>query len=212
MSIANIRARLSRGESLENLKLPVLNRSVTNNLQNELVTNDFKNDSNELESEATSELENELIDEPTLILHGVGNIADVTATLRVANKVSDLKKKDEELDLDYNFKDNKLDGYELVDYKTLKVGDHFRITSNIYKQDGRKCSYMIVKKVLDDGKLKCNSYKELYSDWVIDPDNRWKNYKFYYKKPVLPCGKCMRCEKRVPDPYLICIDCRLSNN
>lgn len=203
MSIANIRARLSRGESLENLKMPVLNRSVGKPLDQD----DFKNHTNN-----SDEQQNELIDEPTLILHGVGNIADVTATLRVANKVSDLKKKDEELNLDYKFMDNKLDGYELVDYKTLKEGDHFRITSNIYKQDGRKCSYMIVKKILDDGKIKCNSYKELYSDWVIDPNNRWKNYKFYYKKPVIPNGKCMRCEKRVPDPYLICIDCRLSIN
>lgn len=187
MSIANIRARLSRGESLENLKMPVLNRSVGKPLDQD----DFKNHTNN-----SDEQQNELIDEPTLILHGV--------------KVSDLKKKDEELNLDYKFMDNKLDGYELVDYKTLKEGDHFRITSNIYKQDGRKCSYMIVKKILDDGKLKCNSYKELYSDWVIDPNNRWKNYKFYYKKPVIPNGKCMRCEKCVPDPYLICIDCRLS--
>lgn len=182
MSIANIRAKLSRGESLENLKLPVLTKSK---LVNELEDNDFKN----------GVVTDDLVDEPTLILHGV--------------KVSDLKREVKNEVDDSKFLDNKLNGYNQVDYKTLKEGDHFRITSNIYKQDGRKCSYMIVKKVLDDGKLKCNSYKELYSDWVIDPENRWKNYRFYVKPPVTPCGRCMRCEKRVSDPYLICLDCRL---
>lgn len=188
MSIAKIRARLNRGESLDDLKLEK-NKKLKND--------DFVN--------TNSKLDNELVDEPVLVLHDV--------------KISDLKEREatrtgrdnsEELSkLDIKFMDNKLNGYKQIHYKELKKGDHFRITSNIYKQEGRKCSYMIVKDIVD-GKLKCNSYKELYSDWIIDPNNKWKNYRFYYKEPVIPDGKCLKCKCEIPDMYLICIDCRLS--
>ena len=178
MSIAKIRARLNRGESLDDLKLEK---------NKKLNSEDFVNNNKKV---------SELVDEPVLVLHDV--------------KISDLKQREEQ-DLDIKFMDNKLNGYKQIHYKELKKGDHFRITSNIYKQEGRKCSYMIVKDIVD-GKLKCNSYKELYSDWIIDPNNKWKNYRFYFKEPVIPDGKCLKCKCEIPDMYLICIDCRLSKS
>ena len=184
MSIAKIRARLNRGESLDDLKL-----EKNKKLKNEDFVNTNKvHDKSELD---------EIVDEPVLVLHDV--------------KISDLKQREEKEDLDIKFMDNKLNGYKQIHYKELKKGDHFRITSNIYKQEGRKCSYMIVKDIVD-GKLKCNSYKELYSDWIIDPNNKWKNYRFYFKEPVIPDGKCLKCKCEIPDMYLICIDCRLGKS
>lgn len=94
---------------------------------------------------------------------------------------------------------NKLMDYSMIEFNKLKVGDHFRYTSNKYKdprsgvdtvEDGRKLTYAVVKTV-DEDFFTVNGYQgkktggvtvgNKYPDWKIEPKNKYKNYIFYKK-------------------------------
>ena len=81
----------------------------------------------------------------------------------------------------------KLSNYDTIDYKTLKVGSHFRYTSNKYQETGRKLAYGVVKAVdKKNKKLTVNGYNpkgadDKYPDWEIDCMNTFKEYIFYAK-------------------------------
>jgi hypothetical protein len=87
----------------------------------------------------------------------------------------------ENKNLDFEFLDNKLLDYEeIANVNELEVGQHLRVTSNIYKQPGkRKCSYIVLKKkvVGDDGDVTwiVNSYKPMYADWAVSFTNPYKH-------------------------------------
>ncbi len=89
---------------------------------------------------------------------------------------------------------NKLRDYETIDYRKLKVGSHFRYTSNKYQETGRKLAYGVVKEVDKKAKtLTVNGYNprpkgteskgsdDKYPDWTIDCMNSFKEYIFYVK-------------------------------
>ena len=108
---------------------------------------------------------------------------------------------------DSEFLANKLQGYaEVKDVSTLKEGDHLRVTSNKYKEEGRKCSYIILKKLVE-GVWICNSYKPIYKDWGISIDNPYKKYRFYKKEEKPYTGKCFKCNISVKSPYRTCYNC-----
>ena len=89
---------------------------------------------------------------------------------------------------DSEFLETKLRGYDLVtDLTLLCPSDHVRITQNKYQEDGRKCSYIILKRYdADDEVWWVNSYKPVYADWEIDigRPNRHKQVRFYRKREV----------------------------
>lgn len=82
---------------------------------------------------------------------------------------------------------DKLRDYDVADYKKLKVGSHFRYTSNKYQEVGRKLAYGVVKEVDKKAKtLTVNGYNpkgadDKYPDWTIDCMNSFKEYIFYVK-------------------------------
>lgn len=84
---------------------------------------------------------------------------------------------------------NKLKGYSMIDLNDLEVGDHFRYSSNKYKELGRKLAYAIVKRIehQEDGSnlYYVNGYspngENQFPDWKIDINNKYKNYIFYQK-------------------------------
>jgi hypothetical protein len=88
----------------------------------------------------------------------------------------------------------KLLHYVQVDFGNLKVGDHFRYTSNKYQQAGRKLSYGVVKSKNDDS-ITVNGYnpnpeeEPMYPDWTIKYPDRNKKYNFYKKEPKV-CDAC----------------------
>jgi len=114
------------------------------------------------------------------------------------------------MDIDHEFLDTKLKDYTLVDdLQTIKVNDHCRYTSNKYKEDGRKCAYIIVRAVDENGVLTVNSYKPQYGDWKIDPYNQYKKFRFYKKDEPVYTGECSKCGfKPLRNPYTTCLDCR----
>ena len=81
----------------------------------------------------------------------------------------------------------KLKDYEVVNYTDLIRHDHFRYTSNKYREKGRKLAYAVlfnndkVKRV-----MRVNGYTtedtHMYPDWNIEVDNQYKKYIFYRKK------------------------------
>lgn len=108
---------------------------------------------------------------------------------------------------DSEFLANKLQGYtEVKDLSTLKAGDHLRITSNKYKEEGRKCSYIILKK-FHEGTWIVNGYKPVYKDWSITPDNPFKKYRFYKREEKPFTGKCYECNSSIKSPYRTCYNC-----
>ena len=110
--------------------------------------------------------------------------------------------------MDTQFFENKLKDYTEIQYSELKVGDHFRYTSSVYKEpDARKCCYAIVKKINEDNSLMVNGYKPTYSDWKLDPNNKYRQFKFYKR---LVTGKCAVCFKPVQN-YSTCYDCSKKN-
>ena len=84
-------------------------------------------------------------------------------------------------DLDEEFLNNKLKGYTRVHHSRLHINDHARLTKNKYREDGRKCVYIIVKKKLPCGGFMVNGYKSKWNDWKINPKCKWKEYRFYKK-------------------------------
>lgn len=120
----------------------------------------------------------------------------------------------EHKNLDFEFLDNKLQDYEEVaNVDDLVLGDHVRVTSNVYKQPGkRKCGYIILKQkvVQEDGDVTwlVNSYKEQYSDWAVSPKNPYKQYRFYKKVEKPYTGQCDTCHLCVSPPYTRCFNCK----
>lgn len=85
-------------------------------------------------------------------------------------------------DIDQEFLESKLKYYVEVQGHELKIGDHFRYTSSIYQQfDRRKCIYAVVKEKKDNI-LIVSGYNSSYDNWVIDPNNKFKKFRFYVKK------------------------------
>ena len=82
----------------------------------------------------------------------------------------------------------KLVDYEIVDFKDLHVKDHFRYSSNKYKEQGRKLAYGVIHKIDRENKiLTVNGYvanndQPQFPDWDIEVDNKYKKYVFYRKK------------------------------
>lgn len=120
----------------------------------------------------------------------------------------------EHKNLDFEFLDNKLEDYEEVaNVNDLEVGQHLRITSNVYKQPGkRKCSYIILKEKVtqDDGGITwlVNSYRPIYSDWGVSFDNAFKQYRAYKKIEKEYTGQCDTCHLCVSAPYTRCYNCK----
>ena len=115
-------------------------------------------------------------------------------------------------DIDSEFLETKLRGYaEVTDLKLLYPGDHMRITQNKYRQSGRKCSYLVMKRYdADAGVWWVNGFKSTYPDWQLSvkPLNRYKQVRFYRKIPTPHTGRCHGCTRKVKAPYNLCYDCR----
>ena len=114
------------------------------------------------------------------------------------------------MDIDREFLNSKLQGYKLVDnLDDIKPNDHLRYTSNKYREDGRKCAYIVVKSIDENKVMTVNSYRPLYEDWQIDPFNQYKKYRFYRKDEPVFTGECFKCGfKPLRNPYTTCLDCR----
>ena len=103
----------------------------------------------------------------------------------------------------------KLVGYTEVNVNELKVGDHIRYASNKYKQDGRKISYGVVKCI---SPLMVNSYKsELFPNWKLDVNNKYKNIRIYMKKDKVFSGFCVICNYKIDTKYETCYQCLNEN-
>ena len=76
----------------------------------------------------------------------------------------------------------KLKDYVEVKPESLKVGYHFRYTVNIYKEEIRKCCYAIVTGLENDNNIKVKGYKSEHPDWTIQPNHKYKKYRFYRRK------------------------------
>lgn len=113
---------------------------------------------------------------------------------------------------DREFVDTKLRGYtEVTDLKSLYPGDHLRITQNKYRQAGRKCSYIVLKRYdAEAGIWWVNGFKSSYPDWKISvrPLNRYKQVRFYRRIPTPHTGACSVCSRNVKSPYMTCFTCR----
>ncbi len=82
----------------------------------------------------------------------------------------------------------KLTDYEITNFSSLKVGDHFRYTSNKYKETGRKVAYGVIHDIDNDNdNLEVNGYRASdeeakFPNWNIDVNNKYKKYILYKKK------------------------------
>ena len=83
---------------------------------------------------------------------------------------------------------HKLTDYDIIDFSSLILGDHFRYTQNKYKEAGRKVAYGVVHGIDNNNQiLEVNCYKSndeedyKYPNWKIDLKNKYKNYILYNK-------------------------------
>ena len=83
----------------------------------------------------------------------------------------------------------KLSDYEVTEFSTLKVGDHFRYTCNKYQERGhRKLAYGVVhgvdkeNKILEVNGYTTNNEEPQFPNWEINLNNKYKNYILYKKK------------------------------
>lgn len=84
---------------------------------------------------------------------------------------------------DYEFMDTKLKDYVECKAHDLSVGQHFRYTTSVYQNpDKRKCCYAILKERKEDDTLTVEGYQSTYDPWSIDPNNRFKKFRFYKKE------------------------------
>jgi len=114
------------------------------------------------------------------------------------------------------FGNNKLLNYEVVnDLTKLKVGSHIRYTQNVYrsydektKRYNRKSIYVIIKHILNDGKFEVNSYGvPKYPNWILNPNNKYKDLLIYIKPQKVYSGKCLECGVYTKYPFSKCYDC-----
>ena len=79
----------------------------------------------------------------------------------------------------------KLENYKITSITLLNIGDHIRYTSNIYKESGRKLSYVVIQNIdLENNIIEVNGYTKnyeepIYPNWKIDVSNKYKNYVLY---------------------------------
>ena len=82
----------------------------------------------------------------------------------------------------------KLRDYDIISFSSLKMGDHFRYTSNKYREQGRKLSYGVVhgfdkeNKILEVNGYTADDEDQKYPNWNIDYNNKYKHYVFYTKR------------------------------
>jgi len=124
------------------------------------------------------------------------------------------------IDRDFKHLHNKLNGYDRIENKdvlaNLKVGQHFRYTTNKYQEPGRHCKYGVVKSIDADGQIWINGFKmtETYPDWKLDLKSGLKQTTVYIKKvdDVPHNGKCSRCNGYVKFPYRVCYYCKWNSD
>ena len=113
---------------------------------------------------------------------------------------------------DSEFLETKLRGYELVcNLSTLQAGDHLRITWTKYRQPGRKCCYIILKRYDTEKKAWwVNGYRSEQPDWLlpVQSTRRYKQLRFYRIPRLVHTGACETCSRTVKKPYLTCYGCR----
>jgi len=155
-------------------------------------------------------LDDMVASEPTVDVEAAVS-ADVDAVAIAAVPVDGSVSAAQDID-DSEFLETKLRGYaEVTDLKLLYPGDHMRITQNKYRQSGRKCSYLVMKRYdAAAGVWWVNGFKSSYPDWQISvkPLNRYKQVRFYRKIPTPHTGRCHGCTRKVKAPYNLCYDCR----
>ena len=81
--------------------------------------------------------------------------------------------------------ENKLNGYVEVGGDTIKRFDHFFYSQNKYQEEGRKLVYGVCSSATK-GRLTVNGYvpkgqEPEHDSWVIDVNNKYKEYRFYIK-------------------------------
>jgi len=108
--------------------------------------------------------------------------------------------------------ETKLVGWEECKVADLEVGNHIRVTKNKYKQPGRTCSYCVVQRCEGDKTLVNSFGEKKYADWLLDPDNPFKQIKIYRRPETSKqehTGFCIRgCGSVVKEPYYLCYYCR----
>ena len=116
------------------------------------------------------------------------------------------------IDIDEEHRGDRLDGWVEVQLCDVKEGNHLRVTSNKYQEPGRRCSHVVVQKIVDGGIVYVNSYKQkTYKDWPLKPDCPYKQQKYYMRpeKKRKQAGLCVSCNSsKVQPPYYKCIFCK----
>lgn len=114
--------------------------------------------------------------------------------------------------MDSEFLEGKLKGWKQVELDTIKTGDHLRITKNKFQEPGRRCSYVVVQSVDEDGEIFVNSYgTNKFPNWRLKPFCQYKQIKIYKRSESTNQhnGKCIRCKvAEVNLPYWICVHCK----
>lgn len=115
------------------------------------------------------------------------------------------------IDIDHEFKTNRLAGWKEIGLSVVSPGDHLRVTSNRYKEMGRKCSHVVVQDIQND-EVFVNSYRgTMYDDWKLKPNCPYKQQKYYMRTDAKKHhdGKCVNCRtSKVDLPYWMCIYCK----
>lgn len=116
------------------------------------------------------------------------------------------------MDIDEEFKMDRLAGWGETKLADVKVGDHLRVTANRYQEPGRKCSHVVVQSITEAGAVFVNSYKaHKFKDWCLRPGCQYRQQKYYKRKNSEKehDGKCVKCRTSpVELPYWICIYCK----
>jgi len=115
------------------------------------------------------------------------------------------------IDIDHQFKNTKLKDYIEVEPRVIRVKDHFRYSSAVYrKPQERKCSYGICEEVHDDH-IVVKGYKSNYAPWKLRFDDKNRNLRFYMREKDLPVDKRFLEPEKPMDKYLVgedrCVVC-----
>ena len=75
----------------------------------------------------------------------------------------------------------KLAAFTEVPHENIQPGGHFRYTYNKFQGNGeRTCVYGVCTE-RSGADIWCKGYKSTYEPWKLDPDNRYKQFRFYMK-------------------------------
>lgn len=88
-----------------------------------------------------------------------------------------------EIKLDFETFPEKLDGYEFVEIKNLKLGEHYRYVCKEFKKENLKCIYCILKEKNEDGSYEVSGYGTDAFSWKVVPVNKWRTLRFYRRVP-----------------------------